>query len=57
MDMEGTAGDPAYRRPSERKSLHARIVRDLGLRILSGELQPGDRLPNEASLCGTYEAS
>jgi GntR family transcriptional regulator, galactonate operon transcriptional repressor len=37
--------------------MHARIVRDLGLRIVSGELQPGDRLPPEASLCADYEVS
>ena len=56
-DMKGTAGDPAYRRPPESKSMHARIVRDLGLRIVSGELPPGDRLPSEASLCDAYEVS
>lgn len=56
-DMKGTAGDPAYRRPPERKSMHARIVHDLGMRIVSGELKPGNRLPNEASLCAAYEVS
>ena len=57
MDMKASAGDPDYRRPPERKSMHARIVRDLGMRIVSGELKPGDRLPNEASLCADYQVS
>ena len=34
-----------------------RIVRDLGLRIVSGELGPGDRLPAEATLCEAYDVS
>jgi DNA-binding FadR family transcriptional regulator len=46
-----------YRRPRERKSMHARIVRDLGLRIVSGELKPGDKLPGEAALGADYEVS
>jgi GntR family transcriptional regulator, galactonate operon transcriptional repressor len=32
-------------------------VRDLGLRIVSGNLKPGDRLPTEASLCIDYDVS
>jgi DNA-binding FadR family transcriptional regulator len=46
-----------YRRPRESKSMHARIVRELGLRIVSGELAPGDKLPVEAALCAAYEVS
>jgi DNA-binding FadR family transcriptional regulator len=46
-----------YRRPRARKSMHARIVRDLGLRIASGALRPGDKLPSEASLCTDYDVS
>jgi DNA-binding FadR family transcriptional regulator len=46
-----------YRQPPERKSMHARIVRDLGLRIVAGEFKPGDRLPAEAALLADYEVS
>lgn len=49
--------DRDYAQPPERKSMHARIVRDLGMRIVSGALQPGDRLPAEALLCAEYEVS
>ena len=49
--------DRDYAQPPERKSMHARIVRDLGMRIVSGALQPGDRLPPEALLCAEYEVS
>jgi len=41
----------------EGKSQHGRIVRELGLRILAGELAPGDRLPAEAELIEKYEVS
>jgi len=37
--------------------MHAQIVRDLGLRIVAGELRPGERLPPEASLCAAYAVS
>ncbi|HEY4066809.1 MAG TPA: FadR/GntR family transcriptional regulator [Burkholderiaceae bacterium] len=37
--------------------MHARIVHDLGMRIVSGLLQPGDRLPAEAELLARYEVS
>lgn len=46
-----------YRQPPERKSMHARIVRDLGMRILAGEFKPGDRLPGEATLLAEYDVS
>ncbi len=37
--------------------MHARIVRDLGMRIVGGEFKPGDRLPAEAALLADYEVS
>jgi DNA-binding FadR family transcriptional regulator len=46
-----------YRQPPERKSMHARIVRDLGMRIVAGEFKPGDRLPGEPSLMADYDVS
>jgi len=50
-------GHRDYRQPPERKSMHARIVRDLGMRIVAGEFKPGDRLPAEASLLAEYDVS
>jgi DNA-binding FadR family transcriptional regulator len=50
-------GHRDYRQPPERKSMHARIVRDLGMRIVAGEFRPGDRLPAEATLLADYEVS
>jgi DNA-binding FadR family transcriptional regulator len=50
-------GHRDYRQPPERKSMHARIVRDLGMRIVGGEFKPGDRLPAEAALLADYEVS
>lgn len=49
----------SYRQPppAERKSQHARIVRDLGAQIVAGEWQPGAKLPAEALLCGQYKVS
>ena len=45
-------------RPPSRKSMHARIVSDLGMRIVSGDLlRPGDKLPAEALLCADYDVS
>ncbi|MEY4907744.1 MAG: hypothetical protein RL260_1462 [Pseudomonadota bacterium] len=55
--MKAPFTDPHYREPPDRKSMHGRIVRDLGMRIVSGELKPGDRLPSEASLCADYDVS
>ena len=46
-----------YRQPPERKSMHARIVRDLGMRIVAGTFRPGDRLPGEAALLADYDVS
>ena len=47
----------AYGRDPGGKSMHGRIVRELGLRILSGDLKPGDRLPVESELMERYEVS
>ncbi|TFZ33357.1 FadR family transcriptional regulator, partial [Pseudomonas syringae] len=46
-----------YRRPSERKSMHARIVQDLGMQIVSGRFKPDETLPAEALLCEEYAVS
>jgi DNA-binding FadR family transcriptional regulator len=46
-----------YRQPPPRQSRHARIVRDLGMRIVTGALKPGDRLPLEATLLAEYGVS
>ena len=43
-DMKASHRDSRYRRPQASKSMHPQIVRDLGLRILAGEFQPGERL-------------
>lgn len=37
--------------------MHSQIVRDLGMRIVAGELKSGDRLPAEVSLCADYDVS
>ena len=58
--MKSRADHSTYSPNAERpegKSMHGRIVRDLGLAIVSGELQPGDRLPAEAVLLEKYEIS
>jgi DNA-binding FadR family transcriptional regulator len=55
--MNPVHGHRDYRHPPERKSMHARIVRDLGMRIVAGEFKPGDRLPAEAALLADYEVS
>jgi DNA-binding FadR family transcriptional regulator len=55
--MKAAEGHRDYRQPPERKSMHARIVRDLGMRILAGEFKPGERLPGEAALLADYEVS
>jgi DNA-binding FadR family transcriptional regulator len=55
--MNSRADQSAYRQKPEGKSMHGRIVRELGLRILSGDLKPGDRLPGEADLIALYQVS
>ena len=46
-----------YRNPKQRKSMHGRIVQELGMQIVSGGIAPGERLPAEPTLCETYGVS
>ncbi|HTH60939.1 MAG TPA: FadR/GntR family transcriptional regulator [Paraburkholderia sp.] len=46
-----------YRNPHHRKSLHPRIVQEIGMQIVGGAFAPGERLPSEPSLCDAYRAS
>ncbi|RDU96870.1 FadR/GntR family transcriptional regulator [Trinickia dinghuensis] len=46
-----------YRHLKTRKSMHARIVQELGIEIVSGKFAPGDRLPPEPTLCESYGVS
>ncbi|WP_277183087.1 FadR/GntR family transcriptional regulator [Caballeronia sp. BR00000012568055] len=46
-----------YRNPTQRKSMHGRIVQELGMQIASGVFAPGQRLPAEPTLCETYGVS
>ena len=46
-----------YRKPSDRKSMHSRIVQELGMQIVSGRFLPDDKLPAEALLCEEYAVS
>lgn len=55
--MKASQQDRGYREPPDRKSMHTRIVHDLGMEIVSGKYLPGERLPLEASLCGAYGVS
>lgn len=56
--MKSRADHSTYRRSGpEGKSMHGRIVSELGLAIVGGELQPGDRLPPESQLLERYEIS
>ena len=57
QEVHAGHGHRDYRHPPERKSMHARIVRDLGMRIVAGEFKPGDRLPFEAALLEEYDVS
>lgn len=57
MDSAVRAELSSYRRKPDGKSMHGRIVRELGLRIVSGEIKPGERLPSEATLLQAYDVS
>jgi DNA-binding FadR family transcriptional regulator len=46
-----------YRHLQERKSMHGRIVQELGMDIVGGKIKPGERLPVEATLCESYGVS
>ena len=48
--MRTRADHSTYSAQPEGKSQHGRIVSELGLAIVGGELQPGDKLPPEAQL-------
>jgi DNA-binding FadR family transcriptional regulator len=55
--MRTRADQSTYSAQTEGKSQHGRIVRELGLAIVRGDLQPGDKLPPEAQLLEHYEIS
>lgn len=55
--MKASYGNLQYREPPECKSMHARIVHDLGMRIVVGEFKVGERLPAEAIQLADYEVS
>ncbi|WP_027796963.1 FadR/GntR family transcriptional regulator [Paraburkholderia acidipaludis] len=46
-----------YRNLQNRKSMHGRIVQELGMQIVGGRFAPGQRLPPEPMLCETYGVS
>jgi DNA-binding FadR family transcriptional regulator len=46
-----------YQTPKPRKSMHARIVHELGMGIVSGRLKPEEKLPLESTLCEDYQVS
>ena len=43
-------------RPMHRK-LYEYVVEEIGLKIMKGDIAPGDTLPNEDALCKQYEVS
>lgn len=47
----------SQRGPESRTPLYRAIASDLWEKIQSGQLQPGERLPNEAALSTTYEVN
>lgn len=46
-----------YRNLQNRKSMHGRIVQELGMQIVGGRFAPGQRLPPEPTLCEIYGVS
>ncbi|GAB7531019.1 FadR/GntR family transcriptional regulator [Pseudomonas sp. 3A(2025)] len=46
-----------YQTPKPRKSMHAQIVQELGMHIVSGRFKPEEKLPPEATLCEEYKVS
>lgn len=46
-----------YKNPLPSKSQHARLVQQLGLKIVSGEIAEHQKLPSEAELCEEYQIS
>jgi GntR family histidine utilization transcriptional repressor len=53
-----TALKPNSRKPHDRSiPIHAEIQRDIEDKIMRGEWQPGDRVPNEQDLAKTYNCS
>lgn len=46
-----------YQDPKPRKSMHGRIVHELGMSIVAGRFLPGDRLPAESALTEEYAVS
>jgi DNA-binding FadR family transcriptional regulator len=57
MHATSRADQSAYSSKPDGKSRHGQIVRELGARIVSGGLQPGERLPGEATLLASYGVS
>jgi DNA-binding FadR family transcriptional regulator len=55
--MRSRADHSTYAAPSDGKSQHGRIVSEIGLAIVRGDLRPGDKLPPEAQLLERYEIS
>lgn len=55
--MKASQDNRGYREPPDRKSMHTRIVHDLGIQVVSGKYLPGERLPLEPSLCAAYDVS
>lgn len=55
--MSAAPRQHSYRQPPQGKSRHARIVHDLGMAIVGGQLAPGERLPSETELLERYGVS
>jgi DNA-binding FadR family transcriptional regulator len=49
--------EPIYRRQQANNSMHSQLLQALGLRIVSGEFKPGDKLPHETQLLALYDVS